>query len=57
MRTFGSVLLVVLFLVAGTAQSQIIFSETFDYSKMGGLVDCSLMNLTSPYAPLARLYG
>ncbi|MBK7257764.1 MAG: T9SS type A sorting domain-containing protein [Ignavibacteriae bacterium] len=54
MRTFGSVLLVVLFLVAGTAQSQIIFSETFDYSKMGGLVDCSLMNLTSPYAPLAN---
>lgn len=54
MRTFGSVLLVVLFLVAGTAQSQIIFSETFDYNKMGGLVDCSLMNLTSPYAPLAN---
>jgi len=54
MRTFGSVFLVVLFLAAGTAQSQIIFSETFDYSKMGGLVDCSLLTLTSPYAPLAN---
>lgn len=54
MRPLAFVALALLLLVAGPARSQFIFSETFDFANDGGLVDCSLMSLTSPYAPLAH---
>ena len=55
MRTFGRVVLALCCIaVMSSAQSQIIISETFDYTKMGGLVDCSLLSSTSPYAPLVN---
>jgi hypothetical protein len=55
MRTFGRVVLALCCIaVLSSAQSQIIVSETFDYTKMGGLVDCSLLSSTSPYAPLVN---
>jgi hypothetical protein len=55
MSTVGRIVLVALFLVLGmSAQAQIIFTETFDFAKDGGLVDCTLLTGTSPYYPLAN---
>jgi hypothetical protein len=52
MSTMGRIFLVALFLALGvSAQAQIIFSEPFDFPKDGGLVDCALLTMTSPYYP------
>jgi hypothetical protein len=55
MSTKARIFLVALFLGFGmSAQAQIIFTETFDFSKDGGLVDCALLSASSPYYPLAN---
>ncbi len=38
----------------GAVNAQVVFTETFDYTKTGGLVDCSLLSGTSPYYPQAN---
>lgn len=35
------------------AISQTLFKETFNFPNDGGLVDCSLLNVSSPYSPVA----
>jgi len=50
MTTLVRFLIVALLLVLGmTAQAQVIFTETFDFSNDGGLVYCALLKTWSPY--------
>lgn len=52
MYRYSSIVLLLMVVIA-TSSGQLLIKETFNYPGVGGLVDCSLLNITSPYYPVA----